>query len=319
MLVALTASAKEETIFLVDEYSKWERDIKDIDGTEYYNMKWNHYEGFVLTADLTYLAAVDNISNVTRSNDKALRMIKSAGKVEGMHFIIEHPSATMSKVVLEYRSPSTYHNVTSTDGRSVYDAAAGTITWEGKSSKVEFCVSDEENIDVRTNAFISTAKITYTAGLAPEVTVTDASGNALEGDVVISAPLTITLNCNGDADLFYRFTPEAADADAQPATYADAERLTIGDKTFDKHDGSALTITQAGVLEYVTRHLDTVGDIHSITFKGDTTGALPTAVDADSASRRYYTLQGVAVDGDNLAPGIYICRQGNTISKIVVR
>ncbi len=50
-----------------------------------------------------------------------------------------------------------------------------------------------------------------------------------------------------------------------------------------------------------------------------TTGVTLPETDASDAMPRYFNLQGVEVSGSNLAPGIYIVRQGNTTSKIVVR
>ncbi len=44
------------------------------------------------------------------------------------------------------------------------------------------------------------------------------------------------------------------------------------------------------------------------------------AVEAnDTEAVEYYNLQGVRVEADNLTPGLYITRKGNTISKVVVR
>ncbi|MDE5685951.1 MAG: hypothetical protein K2I26_05260, partial [Paramuribaculum sp.] len=44
------------------------------------------------------------------------------------------------------------------------------------------------------------------------------------------------------------------------------------------------------------------------------------SIEADgNAAVEYYTIQGVRVSGDNLTPGIYIRRQGNNASKILVK
>jgi hypothetical protein len=51
----------------------------------------------------------------------------------------------------------------------------------------------------------------------------------------------------------------------------------------------------------------TVGDVSGIT------DAIINSADAE-----YYTLQGVKVQGKP-APGIYICRQGNKATKVVVK
>lgn len=42
-------------------------------------------------------------------------------------------------------------------------------------------------------------------------------------------------------------------------------------------------------------------------------------VGAENAPVQYFNLQGVAVDADNLTPGIYVRRQGNNASKVVIR
>ncbi len=52
--------------------------------------------------------------------------------------------------------------------------------------------------------------------------------------------------------------------------------------------------------------------------EGTTTGVGNVAVDSN-ADAEYYTLQGVRVAADNLTPGFYICRQGKTVSKILVK
>lgn len=57
-------------------------------------------------------------------------------------------------------------------------------------------------------------------------------------------------------------------------------------------------------------------------YNGVTTGiedvAEEVAVDAD-APVEYYNLQGIKVAGDNLRPGVYVKRQGNTVQKILVK
>ena len=54
--------------------------------------------------------------------------------------------------------------------------------------------------------------------------------------------------------------------------------------------------------------------------EGTTTGVGNVAVNGDADSdAEYYTLQGVRVAADNLTPGFYICRQGKTVSKILVK
>lgn len=62
-----------------------------------------------------------------------------------------------------------------------------------------------------------------------------------------------------------------------------------------------------------------LGDI-PVTFNGqkDTTG-IGTIVDDDNAPVEFFNLNGIRVDSENLAPGIYIKRQGRKVSKILIR
>lgn len=39
----------------------------------------------------------------------------------------------------------------------------------------------------------------------------------------------------------------------------------------------------------------------------------------NNATAKYFNLQGVSVDADNLTPGIYVRRQGNTVTKVIVK
>lgn len=55
-------------------------------------------------------------------------------------------------------------------------------------------------------------------------------------------------------------------------------------------------------------------------FKGDKTNAIDgIEIDSANAPVEFYNLNGVRVNGDSLAPGIYIRRQGNDVKKILVR
>ena len=55
-------------------------------------------------------------------------------------------------------------------------------------------------------------------------------------------------------------------------------------------------------------------------FEGRSTGVQAIVADNDpDAPVEFYNLQGVRMDSDNLAPGIYIRRQGNKATKVLVR
>ena len=52
-----------------------------------------------------------------------------------------------------------------------------------------------------------------------------------------------------------------------------------------------------------------------LTFKA-VSGVEDITVDTDNSVVEYYNLQGIRMDSDNLAPGIYIRRQGDTVTKV---
>ena len=56
-----------------------------------------------------------------------------------------------------------------------------------------------------------------------------------------------------------------------------------------------------------------------VEFNSDSKVSLQIAPAADSATARYYNLQGIEVSPDALTSGIYIRRQGTTLTKIHIR
>jgi secreted protein with Ig-like and vWFA domain len=54
-------------------------------------------------------------------------------------------------------------------------------------------------------------------------------------------------------------------------------------------------------------------------FEAPVTGVEEVTDDDSSRPVEWYTLQGVRVNGDNLAPGIYITRQGKTVKKVLIK
>ena len=53
-------------------------------------------------------------------------------------------------------------------------------------------------------------------------------------------------------------------------------------------------------------------------YVADQSGITDVEPDSDVPAE-YFNLQGMPVDGDNLVPGVYICRQGSKVSKILVK
>lgn len=56
----------------------------------------------------------------------------------------------------------------------------------------------------------------------------------------------------------------------------------------------------------------------NVTFTGEVAGILDVEADSTDAPAEYYNLNGQRVIGD-VAPGLYIRRQGNSVSKVIVR
>lgn len=134
----------------------------------------------------------------------------------------------------------------------------------------------------------------------------------------INVPVTVTDGANGDTDyegsvkgmkLAYDEKSDTysiiADVDAKGSETA-AGKLTM---TIDVNWDTAATEPDAGM-----------GIIPiQVTFIGEKEGASIEAVAADGAPEAvYFNLQGIRVNGD-LAPGIYIRRQGNAAAKVLVK
>ena len=90
------------------------------------------------------------------------------------------------------------------------------------------------------------------------------------------------------------------------------------DEAADTHK---ITLTQPGTLTYYAAH-DASGnaeDPKTITVKASepTTGIGSIAADDAEGNVEYFNLQGIKVNIDNAAPGLYIRRQGNTVSKVI--
>lgn len=57
----------------------------------------------------------------------------------------------------------------------------------------------------------------------------------------------------------------------------------------------------------------------NVTFTGKRESSGISGIAADNAQVEYYNLNGVRVNGDNMAPGLYVKRQGNKVSKVIIR
>ncbi len=99
-------------------------------------------------------------------------------------------------------------------------------------------------------------------------------------------------------------------------------------KQFSRNKGSGETGTNIRTQEYVSAsenvRLIAKGELHLSFVEIEYTLSATSAVggvysDDDSTPVEYYNIQGIRVRPDALLPGIYICRQGNRITKILIR
>lgn len=121
----------------------------------------------------------------------------------------------------------------------------------------------------------------------------------------------VLFNIHKDLDLYYKFTP----ANSVSTLAVDHTGYTLQDREDD--DSHKIKVTN-GTLEVYTHH--TLSDAKSdplILTIDDTTGIDEIAADGAQAEGEYYNLQGVRVD--NPTPGLYIKKQGNTATKVIVK
>lgn len=124
--------------------------------------------------------------------------------------------------------------------------------------------------------------------------------------------VTVTLSHeNAEAEIYYCFEP-VAQGEAPAARVASIEHEG---KTFTLHDGQPLTFNLDGTLHYFAQVNGVKSEVKSVNISG-TTGV--EVIEAGSnAPVEYYNLQGVKVE--NPVNGLYIIKQGNTVSKVLVK
>lgn len=141
------------------------------------------------------------------------------------------------------------------------------------------------------------------------------------GKDVESAKITVS-GVHAESELYCKFTaapaenPEAAPRKAVDHTgYEKIER--------DADNNHTITVDGAGTLELYTYHpaTDSKSDIRTINVtKEDGTTAIDSiASDVADGEAEYFNLQGVRINPENAAPGLYIRRQGGKAAKVMVK
>lgn len=141
------------------------------------------------------------------------------------------------------------------------------------------------------------------------------------GKDVESAKITVS-GVHAESELYCKFTaapaenPESAPRKAVDHTgYEKIER--------DADNNHTITVDGAGTLELYTYHpaTDSKSDIRTINVtKEDGTTAIDSiASDVVDGEAEYFNLQGVRINPENAAPGLYIRRQGGKAAKVMVK
>lgn len=188
--------------------------------------------------------------------------------------------------------------------------------WSGSHKNVELIVNNT------TSKYLLMSGLTVTYCRQPEIPLHsfDEATNTLHFEVPENGDGAHVLHVMVK-DGYYDFSmdEEAQNSPRRVASTADfgADWTDLGTDKLDitpERDKTILVRTvhsesrtpSAGTISYYTDS------------EGTTTGVGNVAVDSN-ADAEYYTLQGVRVAADNLTPGFYICRQGKTVSKILVK
>lgn len=157
----------------------------------------------------------------------------------------------------------------------------------------------------------------YTAPETPEVKVDEESfvDNTIE---LNGKNKVVKINASNEGNnVYYRFEAEEAGIEVLAAV---PETIVHEGKEYLLVPENGIELSQAGTLLFFEH--DPATDIRSevasitVTGKGDTSGVAGIGNDADS-DVEFYNLQGVRVS--NPQGGIYIRRQGNTVTKVIVR
>ncbi len=161
----------------------------------------------------------------------------------------------------------------------------------------------------------------------------------LGGMLAEGAPATINIAMTADDECTLTLPNFSLDLGGGPAPLGDivvpGVKLTAGEGGATNYNGSVtgMQLLDGEIVADVTVNgtIDAGGNANfiisvlwqeipiNVTFTGKRDGSGIGAIAADGADVEYYNLNGVRVNGDNMAPGMYIKRQGNRVSKVIIR
>lgn len=138
---------------------------------------------------------------------------------------------------------------------------------------------------------------------------------------VESATITIT-GVHAESELYCKFTEApAANPEAAPRKVVDHTGYTKVERNVD--GTHTVTVEKAGTLELYTYHpaTDSKSEVKTIAISkaDDTTAIDQIGTDFVEGEAEYFNLQGVKINPENAAPGLYIRRQGGKAAKVMVK
>ncbi len=137
-----------------------------------------------------------------------------------------------------------------------------------------------------------------------------------------SAEIIVT-GVHAESDLYYKFTATPAETapESAPRKVADHAGYTKAERNADNNH--AISVSEAGTLELYAYHpaTDSKSDVKTITVtkQSDTTAIDAIGADTAEGEAEYFNLQGVRINPENAAPGLYIRRQGGKAAKVLVK
>jgi|GEM_PF-5801565 hypothetical protein len=143
----------------------------------------------------------------------------------------------------------------------------------------------------------------------------------IEADAV-SAEIIVT-GVHAESDLYYKFTATPAETapESAPRKVADHAGYTKAER--NSEGNHAISVSEAGTLELYAYHpaTDSKSDVKTITVtkQSDTTAIDAIGADTAEGEAEYFNLQGVRINPENAAPGLYIRRQGGKAAKVLVK
>ena len=137
-----------------------------------------------------------------------------------------------------------------------------------------------------------------------------------------SAEIIVT-GVHAESDLYYKLTAAPAETapESAPRKVADHAGYTKAER--NSEGNHAISVSEAGTLELYAYHpaTDSKSDVKAITVtkQSDTTAIDAIGADTAEGEAEYFNLQGVRINPENAAPGLYIRLQGGKAAKVLVK